>query len=71
MTGVVENVITALEFDEVLKLLAAESVTPPGAARATLRGLTYEGRFVQGAGDVGLTGTRTMTFLFVDDAPSA
>ena len=35
MTGVVENVITALEFDEVLKLLAAESVTPPGAARAT------------------------------------
>ncbi|OLD62536.1 MAG: hypothetical protein AUI47_12190 [Acidobacteria bacterium 13_1_40CM_2_68_5] len=31
----VENVITALEFDEVLKLLAAESVTPPGVARAT------------------------------------
>ncbi len=31
----VENAITALEFDEVLRLLAAECVTPPGAARAT------------------------------------
>src|SRR3989454_9881884 len=32
--GVVENVITALEFHEVLKLLAGETVTPPGAALA-------------------------------------
>ena len=30
-----ENIIPALEFDEVLRLLAAECVTPPGAARAT------------------------------------